>query len=58
MSIYDQLKAKYPNKEVKMIPANYLSQYKKFGFKCIYSWTENSGVTGEKVGDYCFIVEI
>jgi hypothetical protein len=49
MSVYEQLKQKYPDKEIKMIPASYLSQYKKWGFTCVYSWTENSSITGEKL---------
>ena len=56
MSVYEQLKQKYPDKEIKMIPASYLLQYKKWGFTCVYSWTENSSITGEKIGDYCFII--
>jgi hypothetical protein len=57
MSIYEQLKEKHPDKEIKMIPARYLPQYEKYGFKSIYSWTEKSNVTGEKIDDYCFIIE-
>lgn len=57
MSVYEQLQKQYPDKEIKMIPKNYLEQYKKWGFTCIHSWTEKSQVTGEDIGEYCFIVE-
>ena len=57
MSAYEQLKQKYPNKEIKLIPSSYLLQYKKWGFTCIYEWTEKSSVTGEEIGKYCFIIE-
>jgi hypothetical protein len=57
MSVYEQLKEQYPSKEIKLIPESYLSQYKQWGFTCIYQWEEKSSVTGETVGNYCFIIE-
>ena len=57
MSIYEQLKQQYPNKEIKMIPASYLQQYEKWGFTCLHQWEEKSSVTGETIGEYCFIIE-
>jgi len=57
MSVYEQLKQKYPNKEIKLIPKTYLIQYQRWGFTCIHEWTENSSITGEKIGEYCFIIE-
>jgi len=57
MSVYEQLQKQYPNKEIKLIPKNYLSRYEKWGFTCIHQWEEKSSVTGEPIGEYCFIIE-
>lgn len=57
MSTYEQLQQQHPNKEKKLIPASYLSKYETWGFTCIHEWTENSSVTGEQIGKYCFIIE-
>ena len=46
-----------PNKEIKMIPSEYLARYEGYGFKCIYKFEEKSKVTGELIGNYCFIIE-
>jgi hypothetical protein len=54
---YQDLEKQYPNKEIKLIPSEYLSQYEGWGFECIHSWTEKSSVTGENVGNYCFVIE-
>ena len=57
MSIFDQLKEQYPNKDIKMIPQKYLEKYKEYGFTCVYQWEEKSQVTNETIGEYCFIIE-
>jgi hypothetical protein len=52
--LYDEMKAKYPNKEIKLVPAEYEKQYISFGFKTIE--TCNQPAFGKNY-NYCFMIE-
>lgn len=49
------MKKKYPNKEIKLIPAEYEDQYKKWGFKTIDTCEQSAF---NKSFKYCFMVEV
>lgn len=51
---YDEMKAAYPNKEIKLVPAEYEKQYIGWGFSTIETCTQPA--FGRSFG-YCFMIE-
>jgi hypothetical protein len=52
--LYDEMKEKYPGKEIKLVPKEYENQYKKWGFITIEECTQ---AAFNKNFQYCFMVE-
>lgn len=52
--LYDEMKAKYPNKEIKLVPAEYEEQYKEWGLITIDTCEQPAFNRSYK---YCFMVE-
>lgn len=54
---YDEMKAKYPGKEIKLVPKEYEKTYIGYGFQTID--TCNMPANGKMGGyDYCFMIEV
>lgn len=51
---YDDMKKLYPNKEIKLIPAEHETQYKQWGFKTIETCIQPAF---GKDYSYCFMIE-
>jgi hypothetical protein len=50
---YDEMKKKYPNKEIKLIPAEYEAKYQAWGFITIETCTQSAF---NKNYNYCFMI--
>jgi len=52
--LYEDLKKKYPDKEIKLVPSEYEEQYKSFGFVTVETCKQPAF---GKTFSYCFMVE-
>ena len=51
---YDEMKKKYPDKEIKLVPAEYENQYKQWNFITIDTCSQSAWGKNHK---YCFMIE-